>query len=177
MRCMTKPDVTKLSCKDNIADYKGWTVSSYRREIQGMKGRIFKGDFRTVPLPSSKEAQEFEYTLLVSESNEHAIEVEKYSDGRVEAYATVYRRMNDVGEITHPAKRTGPPPRHETAEAGHQAGAKAGGSQPVPPAKCPNRQTGAAEPPEPAKPVAAEAANTAPIELQEFTAGAACSSA
>jgi hypothetical protein len=100
---LTSMDVTKLPCKENVSDYKGWTVSSYRREIHGMKGRIFKGDFRGRTLPATKEAQEFDYTLLVSESNEHAIEIEKYADGRVEVYATVYRRMNDVGEITHPA--------------------------------------------------------------------------
>jgi hypothetical protein len=142
---LSASDSTKLTCKDNIADYKGWTVGSYRREINGMKGRIFKGDFRTAPLPSAKDAQEFEYTLLVSESNEHAIEVEKYSDGRVEAYATVYRRMNDVGEITHPAREAVKEkelPRLDNIKIA----------------------------PEPAKaPVVTQPIKTEPLELKEFT--------
>jgi len=100
---MTKTDADRLACNDNVIDYKGWIVAAYKREIQGLKGRIFKGDFRKSLLPAIAEAQEFEYFLLVSESNEHAIEIEKYGDGRIEAYATIYRRMNDIGEITHPA--------------------------------------------------------------------------
>ena len=99
---MSKAEGTKLQCKDALADYKGWVVSAYKREINGLKGHIFKGDYRKTTLPSLGESQAFEYTLLVSESNEHAIEIEKYSDGRTEVYATVYRRMNDIGEITHP---------------------------------------------------------------------------
>ncbi len=42
--------------------------------------------------------------LLVSDSNEQAIEIEKYTDGRFEIYATVYRRMSDIGEVTHPTR-------------------------------------------------------------------------
>jgi hypothetical protein len=99
---MNRPDQQRLNSRDHIIDYKGWMVASYKREIQGLKGAIFKGDFRKTPLPAVKEAQEFEYTLLVSDSNEHAIEIEKYNDGRIEVYATVYRRLNDIGEITHP---------------------------------------------------------------------------
>lgn len=98
---MSRADVQRLSARENIADYKGWVVPSYKREIQGLKGAIFKGDFRKSPLPDINEGAEFEYTLLVSDSNEHAIEIEKYTDGRIEAYATVYRRMNDIGEISH----------------------------------------------------------------------------
>lgn len=100
---LAKPDATRLYCKDNVAEFKSWLVGSYKREIQGLKGRIYKGDYRKLPLPATSEGQEFEYTLLVSDSNEHAIEIEKYTDGRLEVYATIYRRINDVGEITHPA--------------------------------------------------------------------------
>lgn len=99
---MTRQDVTRLGCRDNIIDYKGWLVASYKREIQGLKGSILKGDYRKAKPPAASEGQEFEYTLLVSDSNEHAIEIEKYNDGRIEVYATVYRRLGDIGEITHP---------------------------------------------------------------------------
>jgi hypothetical protein len=101
---LEKPEVTHLPCKDNISDFKGWTVPSYKREIQGMRGLIYKGDYRKASLPDATEAQAFTYTLLVSDSNEHAIEIEKYQDGRIEMYATVYRRMSDIGEITHPTR-------------------------------------------------------------------------
>jgi hypothetical protein len=99
---LTRADALRLACRDNIVDYKGWLVSSYKREIQNLKGYLFKGDCRKTKAPSPAEGLEFEYTLLVSDSNEHAIEVEKYNDGRIEVYATVYRRLNDIGEITHP---------------------------------------------------------------------------
>jgi hypothetical protein len=99
---MSKSDILRLPCRDNVVDFKGWVVSSYKREIQGLKGQLHKGDFRKSISDENREGQDFEYTLLVSDSNEHAVEIEKYSDGRVEVYATVYRRMNDVGEITHP---------------------------------------------------------------------------
>ena len=97
-----KSDAKRLACNDNVTDLKGWVVSSYKREIQGLRGNVLKGDFRKTATPANSDAQNFEYTLLVSENNEHAIEIEKYSDGRFEIYATVYRRMGDVGEITHP---------------------------------------------------------------------------
>jgi len=99
---MSRSDTLRLSCRDNVVDFKGWVVGSYKREIQGLKGSLIKGDFRKSSLPSNRDDQSFEYTLLVSDSNEHAIEIEKYGDGRFEVYATVYRRMGDVGEITHP---------------------------------------------------------------------------
>ena len=99
---LTRPDVQRLACRDNIVDYKGWLVSSYKREIQNLKGSIIKGDYRKNKTPAASDGLEFEYSLLVSDSNEHAIEIEKYNDGRIEVYATVYRRINDIGEITHP---------------------------------------------------------------------------
>jgi hypothetical protein len=99
---LDKPDASRLMTKEIIPDFKAWTVMSYKREIQGLKGRLFKGDSRKQALPSAAEAQEFEYTLLVSDSNEHAIEIEKSRDGMVEVYATIYRRLNDIGEVSHP---------------------------------------------------------------------------
>lgn len=101
---MQKSEITHLPCKSGSSEFKGWLVPSYKREIQGLKGRIFKGDFRKNPVPSPAEGQEFEYTLLVSDNNEHAVEIEKYADGRLELYATVYRRMSDIGEISHPPR-------------------------------------------------------------------------
>lgn len=98
------PENSTLICKDNVPDFKGWLVTSYKREIMGLAGRIYKGDYRKQALPSPSQAEEFKYTLLVSESNEQAIEIEKYSDGRMEVYATIYRRMSDIGEVSHPGR-------------------------------------------------------------------------
>jgi hypothetical protein len=97
-----KSDITQLTCRDN-PEFKGWTVSTYRREIQGMKGLFHSGDFRKNPLPGTG-GQEFKYSLLASENNEHAIEIEKYPDGRVEIYATVYRRTSDITEVAQPMR-------------------------------------------------------------------------
>jgi len=107
---ISKPDITRLDCTASVPEFKNWVVAAYKREINGMKGRIFKGDFRKTSLPAADQGQEFEYTLLVSDSNEYAIEIEKYGDGRIEVYATIYRRMNDVGEITHPNAESGARP-------------------------------------------------------------------
>lgn len=82
--------------------WKHWLVTLYRREIAGIKGSIAKGDYRAQAQISPALAQPFDYTLLVSESNEYAIEAEKYADGRVELYATIYRRLSDVDEVEHP---------------------------------------------------------------------------
>ncbi|MFO0389586.1 MAG: hypothetical protein ACK502_07720 [Alphaproteobacteria bacterium] len=99
-----KTDFTKLSCKDGNSDFKGWTVASYNRKQHGIVGQIFKGDFRKSKVPDSKEAQEFTYALLLSDSEENAIEIEKYKDGRVEVYASVYRLISDIGEVTQPTR-------------------------------------------------------------------------
>jgi hypothetical protein len=94
-------EIIKLACRDNVPEFKGWLVANYKREIQGMKGLLYQGDFRKSQLPDAALAQSFSYMLLVSDSNEQAIEIEKYADGRLEVYATVYRRMSDIGEVSY----------------------------------------------------------------------------
>ncbi|MCE2927710.1 MAG: hypothetical protein LW823_08735 [Rickettsiales bacterium] len=101
---MTSPDQASLNCRELMSDFKGWLVTKYKREISGLTGFIYRGDFRKAMLPEKNQAQQFSYTLLVSDNNEHAIEIEKYSDGRIEMYATIYRRTTDIGEITNPAR-------------------------------------------------------------------------
>ena len=92
---INKNDITRLACKDNVPELKGWLVPFYKREIQSMGGKIRKG-------AGNAAADDFKYTLLVSESNEHALEIEKYNDDRIDIYATVYRRTNDISEVVHP---------------------------------------------------------------------------
>lgn len=93
-----KTDASKLTCLDNVPELKGWLVSNYKREIQGMRGFLHNGEQQDEKLDSGAE---FSYTLLGSDSSEHALEIEKYNDGRVEVYATIYRRTADINNISH----------------------------------------------------------------------------
>lgn len=97
-------DVSDLHSRDVTPEYKGWIAPHYKRELKRVKGQLYKGDHRA-GLVSGSTALDFTYTLLVSDNNEHALEIEQYDDGRVEVYATVYRRMSDVGEVTHPESK------------------------------------------------------------------------
>jgi len=166
---ISKHDVTRLSCKDNVSDFKGWVIPSYKREIQGLRGTLMKGDFRKNSLPADRGGQEFDYTLLVSDNNEHAVEIEKYTDGRLEIYATVYRRLSDVGEITHPTLAAVPEairPDVKLASAPELAKAS------MPTTTSPVMSSPATNKSEAAKfePTKVESAPATPIKLQEFTA-------
>lgn len=146
-----KPSAASLSCKEN-PEFKGWTVSAYRREIHAMKGVLHTGDFRKASLPTAG-GQEFKYTLLASENNEHAVEIEKYPDGRVEIYVTVYRRTSDIGEISHPMR---PDLKLASAKPEEKPVVAPAESKPLP-----SLQASADTPPPVVKP--------APIRLQEFS--------
>lgn len=98
----------RFVCKDNVPELRGWLVNNYKREIQGMRGHIYKADFRK-ERNDNVEGEEFQYTLLGSSSNEHAIEIEKYDDGRVDVYATVYRRISDITDVVHASSGTKQP--------------------------------------------------------------------
>ena len=101
---ISNENTTTLTCKEPSIEYKGWLVSHYSRSMRGMRGQLFKGDYRGVSHDAA-QSHGFAYTLLVSGDDEHALEIEKYDDGRIEVYATVYRRMADVGEVSHPAPK------------------------------------------------------------------------
>ena len=103
-------EVTTFKCRDNVPELKGWLVGGYKREIQGMRGFIHRADFRNGN-DGSHAGEEFKYTLLGSNSNEHAIEIESYNDGRIDIYATIYRRTSDISEIEYTNK---PQPTIET---------------------------------------------------------------
>ncbi len=100
----TKDDFSKLACKDNVPELKGWLVSNYKREIQGMRGFFHRADFRD-GADKVETGEEFQYTLLGSVSNEHAIEIEKYAGGRIDVYATIYRRTNDITDVEMPLSK------------------------------------------------------------------------
>jgi hypothetical protein len=96
-------DATKLSCREIDANWRAWLVSSYKKEISGLRGAVIRGDFRNAALPANVSPQPFDYLLLTSDSNEYAIEIERYMDGRLEVYATVYRRVSDIVELDDPS--------------------------------------------------------------------------
>lgn len=102
-------EASTFRCRDNVPELKGWLVANYKREIQGMKGFIHRADFRYSNIGGQKGA-EFGYTLLGSNSNEHAIEIESYNDGHIDIYATVYRRTSDVTDVTNPNQQAGAKP-------------------------------------------------------------------
>ena len=94
-------EAKNIHSKEVPNEYKGWIAPSYKREMHGVKGQLFKGDHRA-GLISGPTSMDFDYTLMVSDNNEHALEIERHAEGRIEIYATVYRRMSDVGEVSHP---------------------------------------------------------------------------
>jgi hypothetical protein len=52
----------------------------------------------------SGRVRSFEYAILVDETNDHALEAEKYDDGTLIVYSTVYRPATDIGEISSPSQ-------------------------------------------------------------------------
>lgn len=103
----TDESVTTFKCRDNVPELKGWLVGGYKREIQGMRGFLHRADFRE-GADRSHPGEEFQYTLLGSNSNEHAIEIESYLDGHVDIYATIYRRTSDISDIKYSDKQQSP---------------------------------------------------------------------
>ncbi len=96
-------DQKRLNVRDADSEWRQWLVPQYKKEIHGLKGRLVRGDYRTFnTLPADTEVQEFTYFFLVSPNNEFAVEVEMYNDSRIELFATVYRRLSDIGEIRDP---------------------------------------------------------------------------
>jgi hypothetical protein len=78
----------------------GWLVPRYSVAIV-TRGRMLEGDFRLrKPADRISMSREFDYVLLVDETNTHALEAELYSDGTMNVFATVYRSGTDIGEIT-----------------------------------------------------------------------------
>lgn len=97
---ISRTEVTKLHCKDNIPELKGWLVADYKREIQGMHGFLHRADLRAGS-EKLQSGDEFSYSLLGSDSNEHALEIESYPNGKIEVYATIYRRTSDIADISN----------------------------------------------------------------------------
>lgn len=82
-----------------------WISPSYKLTAKG-KGSFVEGDYRLRRRPLyAAPSSEFDYAILVDETNERALEVEKHEDGTLKVYATVYRPATDIGGITSPERR------------------------------------------------------------------------
>lgn len=97
---INKNEISKITCRDNIPELKGWLIGSYKREIKGMKGFLHRADLRD-DANKTNNSDEFLYSLLGSDSNEHALEIEAYKDGQIDVYATIYRRTSDIANINN----------------------------------------------------------------------------
>jgi hypothetical protein len=76
----------------------------YYKAFDGIGGELYAGNFMGKELPENGAAQEFEYFLFVSSGEDYGIEIEKYKNGRVEMYTTIYRSVSDIAGITIPRK-------------------------------------------------------------------------
>lgn len=102
---MEKLDNERLFCREGIVGFLGWTAPSYRKTISQMGGQVCEGDYREFALPEDPDLLvPFDYTLFVSDNDEFAIEIESYEDGRVDMYATIYRRSTDIARVFPPVK-------------------------------------------------------------------------
>ncbi len=93
----------------------GWLAQRYTL-VMATEGRLLEGDYR---LRKSSDrfrlSQKFDYVLLVDEANNYALEAEKYEDGTLHVYATVYRPVTDIGEMTRLQRPNMPLPAPEAA--------------------------------------------------------------
>lgn len=104
-----KSDVKKLQSRDIPSKWRSWVVDSYKKEIEGTKGRFLKGFRAAGALPDGADTHTFNYYLFTSESNEFAIEIEKYTDGRLEMFATIYRQVSDITYVSNKEKKEDKP--------------------------------------------------------------------
>lgn len=96
-------DTVKVNSSNPIA-LQGWLAPRYTVVVL-TKGRLMEGDHR---LRKASErvllSRPFEYVLLVDEENEYALEAEKYEDGTMHVFATIYCPATDIGEIKRAPK-------------------------------------------------------------------------
>jgi hypothetical protein len=84
----------------------GWLATNYIVAMK-TKGRILEGDFRMrKPAGRLSLSQPFDYVLLVDQDNTHALEAERYEDGTLKVFATIYRPVTDIGEIALPPRQS-----------------------------------------------------------------------
>lgn len=123
----------RLSAQPNGKD-KHWLSTTYKRVMSGVDGHCFLADFRGRLLAGdAATGKKFQYFLLVSQDNQHALDCELYEDGTLIVYATLYRPAGDIRHIipapsVAPAhavtgkESTGPLAAHSNKEARSEPG-------------------------------------------------------
>lgn len=92
----------QVTVNDNaVIALQGWLAPVYTYVLTA-RGSKIAGDFRHRKMHelTGNNAESFDYLLVVSDSGEHAIELERYANGHVKAIATVYRPLSDIAETT-----------------------------------------------------------------------------
>jgi hypothetical protein len=64
-----------------LSELAGWTASVYHREAFATRGYFHKGDYRNRTVPThSDDCEELDYYGLISDDEQHAVEIEIYDD-------------------------------------------------------------------------------------------------
>lgn len=104
LACMDNAEQKRFEAKNPEGEWRNWLADQYKKAVHGLKGKIIEGDYRSISMPPpASVTKEFTYTLMISNNNEFALEVEQYGDNRIDVYATVYRLLTDIGEIKPPS--------------------------------------------------------------------------
>ena len=91
IKLLTQPrHLKRLYVREQAMGLDGWLSMRYSKKLDNIRGSKTVND----------QERSFDYTLLVSDDNSKAIEVERYHDGRCEIYVTVYRPVTDIIDIT-----------------------------------------------------------------------------
>lgn len=81
--------IKHLLLREQTPGLRDWVTLRYERRIEGIRGKQHEDGKERV----------FEYELYVSDRNSHAIEIERYLDGHMDAFATLYRPVSDILEV------------------------------------------------------------------------------
>lgn len=80
--------------------HKNWLATSYVRVMHNVTGYVYPADYRGRLLSGdAASGKEFQYFLLVSQDQRHALDCELYPDGRLRVFATLYRPASDIRQI------------------------------------------------------------------------------
>lgn len=77
----------------------GWYTSQYKKVIDGTEGCVIRSDSPSSDAAEKQQTKPFRYYLFVSESNEFAIELEKYEQGDLKIFLTQFRPTSDIAHI------------------------------------------------------------------------------
>jgi hypothetical protein len=95
---MTDADLVRTSHKV-MGMQQSWIAPEYALVMAG-SGEFAEGDYRNRKPYNAVPPRNFDYVMLADKTREHSLEAEKYEDGTLIVYSTIYRPVTDIGEIT-----------------------------------------------------------------------------